>query len=78
MAALDFSVWALFLRADVIVKAVIVILFLASIWCWAIIIEKTLWLRRLNAWARPSKPRFGPAGRSTIYSTASVTSHAIP
>ena len=62
MAALDFSVWALFLRADVIVQAVIVILFLASIWCWAIIIEKTLWLRRLNAWASAFETSFWSGG----------------
>jgi len=46
---LDFSVWALFLRADPIVKSVIVILLVASIWCWAIIFDKMIGLRRLNA-----------------------------
>ena len=46
---LDFSVWALFLRADPIVKSVIVLLFVASIWCWAIIIDKVIGLRRLSA-----------------------------
>ncbi len=46
---LDFSVWALFLRADPIVKSVIVLLFVASIWCWAIIIDKVIDLRRLSA-----------------------------
>ena len=30
VAPLDFSIWALFLRADLVVKVVIVILFLAS------------------------------------------------
>jgi biopolymer transport protein TolQ len=49
LASLDFSVWALFLRADPVVKAVILILLLASIWCWAIIFEKLMGLRRLNA-----------------------------
>lgn len=48
-ADLDFSVWALFLRADPIVKGVIILLMAASVWCWAIIIEKVLGLRRLNA-----------------------------
>ena len=48
-ADLDFSVWALFLRADPIVKGVIILLIAASIWCWAIIFEKVLGLRRLNA-----------------------------
>ena len=46
---LDFSVWALFLRADPIVKSVIVLLLVASIWCWAIIIDKVIGLRRLSA-----------------------------
>jgi len=36
--AYDMSVWGLFLQADMIVKAVIVMLLLASFWCWAIII----------------------------------------
>ena len=48
-ADLDFSVWALFLRADPIVKGVIIMLIAASLWCWAIIFEKVLGLRRLNA-----------------------------
>ncbi len=33
VADLDFSLIALFMRADLVVKAVIVILFLASVWC---------------------------------------------
>lgn len=42
-SAEDFTMWALFLRADIIVKLVMLVLVLASIWSWAIIIEK--WLR---------------------------------
>jgi len=49
VAAQDLSMWGLFLRADWVVKAVMLILLLASIWCWAIIFEKTMGLRRLNA-----------------------------
>ncbi len=48
MGADHFSMLSLFLRADVIVKAVIVMLVMASIWCWAIIFEKLLTIRRLN------------------------------
>ena len=44
----DFSMWALFLRADWIVKAVILMLLFASVWCWAIILEKWMVLRRQN------------------------------
>jgi len=48
-ANLDFSILSLFLRADPVVKAVIILLLLASIWCWAIIFDKVMGLRRLNA-----------------------------
>ncbi len=58
IADLDFSIWALFLRADVVVKAVIILLFVASIWCWAIIFEKVLGLRRLNAQAADFESAF--------------------
>ena len=45
------TVWGLFLQADIIVKAVIVLLVLASFWSWAIIFEKVLRMRRLRALA---------------------------
>ena len=47
-AAYNFSMWQLFLRADLIVKGVILLLLLASIWAWAVIFEKVTSLRRLN------------------------------
>ncbi|HEY0918533.1 protein TolQ [Devosia sp.] len=37
----DFSIWALFWQADLIVKTVMIGLLLASIWCWAIIVDKS-------------------------------------
>jgi biopolymer transport protein TolQ len=46
---LDFSILSLFTRADLVVKSVIVVLLLASIWCWAIIVEKLLGMRKLNS-----------------------------
>ena len=39
---LDFSLIALFMRASLIVKIVMVVLILASFWSWAIIIQKLL------------------------------------
>lgn len=45
---LDFSMISLFLRADLVVKSVIILLLLASLWCWAIIFEKWFGMRRLN------------------------------
>ncbi len=47
MPDLEFSIWALFLRADIVVKLVIIGLVMASIWSWAIILEKAFRLRRL-------------------------------
>ena len=40
-APLDVSFWGLVLQADAVVKIVMLILLLASIWSWSIIIEKT-------------------------------------
>lgn len=36
----DLSLWGMFLQADLVVKAVMVGLLLASFWCWAVIFEK--------------------------------------
>ncbi len=58
----DFSMLSLFLRADVVVKAVIVILILASIWCWAIIFEKLMTLRKLNTRANSFESAFWSGG----------------
>lgn len=43
-----FGMMEMFLRADVVVKSVMISLILASIWCWAIIFEKMLTVSRLN------------------------------
>ncbi len=44
----SFSFLALFLRADWVVKGVMIGLALASLWSWTVIIDKTLRLARLN------------------------------
>ena len=44
----DFSILNLFLRADVIVKSVIIILIAASIYSWAVIIEKYRLFKKIN------------------------------
>jgi biopolymer transport protein TolQ len=38
----DFSIWALFWGADIIVKTVMVGLLAASVWTWAIIVDKSM------------------------------------
>ena len=44
----DFSLWSLFIRADFVVKAVILILIGCSIYSWAIIIEKFRLFKKVN------------------------------
>ena len=47
-SSVDFSLMSLFLRADIVVKSVIIILIAASIYSWAIIIEKFKMFRKIN------------------------------
>ena len=44
----DFSIIQLFVRADVIIKSVLIILVASSIYSWAIIIEKIRLFKRIN------------------------------
>ena len=44
----DFSIISLFLRADFIVKSVIIILIVSSIYSWAIIFEKMKMFKKIN------------------------------
>ena len=47
-AAVDMSPLALFLQADIVVKAVMIGLLFASIWSWAIIVERARRLRVIS------------------------------
>ena len=44
----DFSLWSLFIRADFIVKSVILMLIVCSVYSWAIIIEKFRLFKKIN------------------------------
>jgi biopolymer transport protein TolQ len=44
----DLSMWGLFLQADFVVQFVMLLLLLASFWCWAIIFEKVTRMRKLS------------------------------
>ncbi len=58
----DFSVWGLFLRSDVVIKLVMIILFAASFWSWTVIIDKSLRLRRLWGQAADFEDSFWAGG----------------
>ena len=59
---IDFSMWGMFWHADTVVKIVMIMLFVASIWAWAIIFEKWLTIRRLKARADAFEAEFWAGG----------------
>ena len=44
----DFSLLSLFIRADIIVKTVIIILIVCSVYSWAVIIDKFKLFKKIN------------------------------
>ncbi len=54
----DLSMWGLFMMADPVVKTVMIMLVLASVWCWAIIFEKKATLGKLNRRANKFEDAF--------------------
>jgi biopolymer transport protein TolQ len=49
LAGSEGSVFAMFWSASIVVKMVMIGLMAASVWCWAIIVDKTLLIRRARA-----------------------------
>ena len=54
----DFSLWSLFLRADFIVKSVIIMLIGCSIYSWAVIIEKFRLFKKINVESEEFEEKF--------------------
>ena len=54
----DFSLMNLFLRADIIVKSVIIILIACSIYSWAVIIEKFRLFKKINQTTEEFETKF--------------------
>ena len=54
----DFSILSLFLRADIVVKSVIIILIASSIYSWAIIFDKIRMFRKINKSAEEFEEKF--------------------
>ncbi len=61
-AAGDLSLVGLFFQADIVVKLVMVMLIIASVWVWAIVFEKTTSLRRASRAANLFEDRFWSGG----------------
>jgi biopolymer transport protein TolQ len=60
-SAASLSPWALFVQADIVVKAVMIGLLLASVWSWAIILEHSRRLRRIDREAEAFEQKFWKA-----------------
>jgi biopolymer transport protein TolQ len=56
------TLWSLFLAADWVVKSVMLVLLIASIWCWAIIFDKIFRFRRLQKAANRFEDAFWSGG----------------
>ena len=54
----DFSLLSLFLRADIIVKSVMIILILCSIYSWAVIIEKFRLFKKITKSSEEFEEKF--------------------
>lgn len=60
--AAQITVWSLFWQADWVVKTVMLLLLLASVWCWAIIFEKVSKMRKLRKMADKFEDAFWSGG----------------
>ena len=54
----DFSLMSLFLRADIIVKSVIIILIVCSVYSWAVIIDKFRLFKKINKSSEEFEEKF--------------------
>ncbi|AGI73193.1 putative protein TolQ [Octadecabacter arcticus 238] len=51
-AATDFTMWGMFAHATIPVQFVMILLIIASVWCWAVIVDKWVQYRKARAEAR--------------------------
>ena len=61
-AGVDFSLWGLFVQANLVVKLVMLGLLAASVWVWAVVFEKIVTLRKANRAAASFEDRFWSGG----------------
>ena len=54
----DFSIMSLFIRADIVVKSVIILLIASSIYSWAIIFDKIRMFKKINKSAEEFEEKF--------------------
>jgi len=70
----DFSIFSLFVRADIIVKSVIIILIASSVYSWAIIFDKIRMFRKINKEAEQFEDKFWKSkSAETFYNNLPAT-----
>ncbi len=58
VASHDYTIWGMFLQADIIVKTVMLILVASSVWSWAIICDKWITFKSINSKAQKFETSF--------------------
>ena len=66
----DFSLWKLFLRADFVVKSVIIILLASSIYSWALIFDKYKLFKKINSTTEDFENKFWKARSAESFSNS--------
>ena len=66
----DFSLWQLFLRADFVVKSVIIILLASSVYSWALIFDKYRLFKKINASTEEFENKFWKAKSAESFSNS--------
>ena len=62
----DFSLWKLFLRADFVVKFVIILLIASSIFSWALIFDKFKLFKNINKSTEDFEKNFGKQSQQKV------------
>ena len=70
--ATDFSLWKLFIRADFVVKFVIILLIACSVFSWALIFDKFKLFKNINKSIKISKKNFGKQNLQRVLITVSL------
>ena len=66
----DFSLFSLFFRADIVVKSVMIILILCSVYSWAIIFDKFKLFKRINNTSEQFEEKFwNSKSAETLYNS---------
>ena len=77
-AATDFSLWKLFLRADFVVKFVIILLIACSIFSWALIFDKFKLFKKINNSIEEFEKKFWKAKSAESFNNSLPTNSRDP